>query len=74
VTNWYGVSVVGRIVKKNLHLQTLELFAYPQTGNDKSEKFISVTFQQNGTPLYFYLWIRHTLNGKFHNSCVGSSV
>jgi len=74
MTCWYEVSVVGKIITKNRHPQTLDLFAYPQIGNAKSERFISVTFQQNGTPLHFYLWIRHALNGMFHNSRDGASV
>jgi hypothetical protein len=39
MTYWYGVSGAGTILTKNLHPQTLYLFVYPRTGNDKSEKF-----------------------------------
>jgi hypothetical protein len=43
---WYGVYVVEKIIMKNLDLQTLDLFAYPQTDNAKTEKFISNAVQE----------------------------
>jgi hypothetical protein len=70
----YGESVVGKVITKTLRPQTLDLFLNLQTGNSKSKKFISVTLQQNGSPLHLYLRIRHASNGIFHNTRCGASL